>query len=109
MKISEIKIKYLILVLIMSICSSLLVSCNSNRDIDENTKSITIVIESIDNKSQGILYGHEEGELYSKYFLDFNTNNLDIDDIKINDILTIKYKDINTNRKPTTIFVESFE
>ena len=79
------------------------------RQYDANTKSITIVIENIDNKSKGILYGHKKGKFYRKYFLDFNTNNLDISDVKVDDILTIKYKEITTDRKPATIFVESFE
>ena len=109
MKISKIKIKHLILVLLISICSSLLISCNSRENNDADMKSITIVIESIDYKSQGILYGHEEGEFFGKYFLDFSANDLDISTIKIDDTLTIKYKDINTNRKPATIIVESFE
>lgn len=29
--------------------------------------------------------------------------------VKVDDILNIKYKEINTDRKPATIFVESFE
>lgn len=109
MKNSKIKIKYLIVVLLISICSSFLISCDSKENNDADIKSITIVIESIDNKNTGILYGHEEGELYSKYFLDFNDKNLDISDVKVDDILNIKYKEINTDRKPATIIVESFE
>lgn len=105
----NIKISNLILVLIILICSLLLISCNSKQDIDDNTNSITIIIEGIYNKNKGILYGHEKGELYSKYFLDFNKNNLDISSVKVDDTITIKYKEIDTSRKPATIFVESFE
>ena len=109
MKNSKIKIKYLIVVLLISICSSLLISCNSRKNNGADIKSITIVIENIDYKSKGILYGHEKEELYSKYFLDFNDKNLDMSNVKVDDILNIKYKEINTDRKPATIIVESFE
>ena len=109
MKNRKIKIKYLIVALLISICSSLLISCNSRENNGADIKSITIVIESIDNKSQGILYGYEKGEFFGKYFLDFSANDLDISTIKIDDTLIIKYNDINTNRKPATIIVESFE
>lgn len=105
----NIKITNLILVLLICICSLLLISCNKKENEDDNTESITIIIEGIYSKNKGILYGHEKGELYSKYFLDFNKNNLDISSVKVDDTITIKYKEIDTSRKPATIFVESFE
>lgn len=108
---SNVILKSLLLTLGLSLLLINITACQANERISENSevKEVTVVIESTDYKSYGILYGHEEKNRLHKMNLVFDKEQQkNITDIEIDDIIKISYTE-TINENPIKIKVIDFE